>query len=261
MNVLKVDYVSIRSWQDTIRFAGLSYDPNFYTILSVVSLVLLVFYISFILKNNLFKLLLIFATLFMGLITFSKSVLICYSLVIIFSISLSRIKLNKSLLLTVFLGLGILVFFRDQIYFIINIILSRFKDYDDLNSISTGRVTLWKEYCYEIFNSFTGSIFGYGLHGKLLSRASHNTYLEIIYKFGLIGFIVNIMYFFSCMFYIPKSKKYYLKDWVFVILIIALLFNLSAYSFYSLWACLFIMIVYIRDGECKNETINYSSNI
>ena len=140
--------------------------------------------------------------------------------------------------------------------------MSRFIDINNPNSLLSGRVYLWKKYFNAIFSSFFGLLFGYGLYGKLLDdAAAHNTFLEIIYKFGIVGFIVNIIYYYFCVSQIPKTKKYYLKDWAVSMIFFAPLFNLSAYTFYSLWTCLFIIVIFIRDGVAENETINNSSNI
>ena len=72
---------------------------------------------------------------------------------------------------------------------LVEVILTRFSNANDLNSLTTGRVGLWKSYIDEMFSNVKVFFLGRGFTNvKINGRASHNTILQMFYQFGLLGF-------------------------------------------------------------------------
>lgn len=260
MDILETDYLSFIEWHDTVRFAGLSFDPNFYSLLAVIALYLVMLYGDLLFRKKATQLIVLFIIVLFGVITFSKSLIL--SCVVFFAASVfdRRSILRKRLLLFILVAvLGIFVF-EGQVSRVLELIGLRFSDIETLDDFTSGRVSLWNMYMKELMSSWEIFIVGAGLKGRLLlEKAAHNTYLEILYKFGILGFVSNTLYFLYCNGLIKKEKKLMLADKVCVLLLAVLLFNLSAYTFYSLWTCLFVVMVVAKGVE--NEDICSGSGI
>ncbi len=75
-----------------------------------------------------------------------------------------------------------------------------FKEYDNsniFNSLTTGRMDIWKDYLKAIFATPFSFLFGHGTLSKYVycaaqgrDRAQHNLYIFLLYKFGLCGCIL-----------------------------------------------------------------------
>jgi O-antigen ligase len=60
------------------------------------------------------------------------------------------------------------------------------------SGISTGRIDIWKSY-YELYiNDFKLLLFGSGLGNGFLLRYPHNTYIDILALFGVVGVVITI---------------------------------------------------------------------
>ncbi len=65
-----------------------------------------------------------------------------------------------------------------------------------LNSLLTGRDDIWKDYLIATVDSPIGFLFGHGMfseevfiHAQQTARASHNLYIFLLYRFGLVGIV------------------------------------------------------------------------
>lgn len=248
--VLITNMASINNWKDTFRFSGLTYDANFYSVLSVIAMCILVFDYQSVFKKGTIHIVLIIATFAFGIMTLSKSLFLCYCMIILVSLFCSNSAIKKKILpISVFMIIAYMTF-KGQIFSMINAYSVRFSGIENADDLTTGRSTLWVIYFNAIISSVKILFIGAGIHGELLSiKAAHNIYLEIIYKFGIIGLLVDIGYLLYSMKKIKKTKKTRFSDAFCVSLLATLLFNLSAYTFSTLWTCLFIIIVMIRDGD------------
>ena len=75
----------------------------------------------------------------------------------------------------------------------LNNILERLFSADDFNSLTTGRFNLWQSYIEYFSLHIDKLIFGGGLGAPLLDdKAAHNTYIELIYNYGIIGIALFI---------------------------------------------------------------------
>ena len=260
IEVLEEDYVWANHSRDSLRFAGLSFDPNFYSIISILALCILMFGGASLFKKKALFLALTGATVVLGVITFSKSLIICY--IVIFAISLfnSDSSIRAKAWLSLLLALSSWVLLSNQISAVLNLIGFRFSSAETVDEFFSGRIQLWSLYWNEIVSSSKIMLIGAGANGKLLAqKAAHNTFLEIIYKFGFFGLFINIVYFIQCSKLIKRPSKMHLSKIVCVFVFLALLFNLSAYSFSQLWVCLFFMIILVKESD--DETYNCNPSI
>lgn len=250
---LNSDYLSIDSWRDTYRFSGLSYDANFYTLLVLFTLYILLFEFKN-KKYNLLNTLFILATVILGLLTYSKSGIL--SIIFMFMLVVfSRENSAKKKVLRI-LPLMIVAFmvFSNQLGKILFNIFERFANISNFNELTSNRYDLWIIYTEKITESLSLLLFGHGLKTVEGLKASHNTYLEVLYKFGLIGFITDLLSFFFSynLLFLQKKRSCWtieVKGLWFIFLIA--IFNLSAYTFYGLWACFFILFIVSADSRIE----------
>lgn len=132
----------------------------------------------------------------------------------------------------------------DKILPLLEVMNQRLDRTQDASSFSTGRTDLWKMYYNNLFGTTDGLFFG---HGAVLPKgmeAAHNTYLELLFKFGIIGTIFDFILL-SKSFQLVRKKigKISIETFVYIGALALLLFNLSSYTFLSLWACLLMIMV------------------
>src|SRR5699024_8755203 len=71
---------------------------------------------------------------------------------------------------------------------IFDIVFERLSQADDIESLTTGRSRIWKEYLSYFAEHAELLVFGRGLGAGLINRsASHNTYIDILYYLGIVG--------------------------------------------------------------------------
>lgn len=93
---------------------------------------------------------------------------------------------------------GIVLFvFRDYAIRLIGRYIKNYDKSDILNSLTTGRIDIWKDYLKAIFSTPFSFLFGHGTLSKYVycvaqgqDRAQHNLYIFLLYKFGLCGCVL-----------------------------------------------------------------------
>lgn len=179
------------------RFIALTGDPNALQLLCTTLIAVLVcLYHNK--KVQLYLFYPLIAVLAMvGLVTKSKSFLICFALIIlvhlIFTIiSIEKVEKKQSKIFELgimLLIIGVAMFaFKDQI----NNILYRFKQtgYSGFfNSITTGRVNIWLTYLKHWASSAWFVIFGVGITAEPLLPVAHchNDFVYLLYSYGIVG--------------------------------------------------------------------------
>lgn len=253
-NILNTVHMSVHSYQDSIRFSGLSYDPNFYTVTSVITLCILMLGFGYKIKTGRWFIAAVI-TISFGLITYSKSMLFCF--LAVFAISLlkaeRKTRINILKMLPMFIILCFL--FRRQLFGIYETLMIRLDDADTAESLTTGRTKLWEMYYNDIFKSTKSFLIGNGIV-QYFTSAAHNTYLEILHKFGFIGAITEVIYLWGCNRRIGCKFTLSLNSLFIILILAALLFCLSAYTFYGLWSCLFIVMILVRKGDQYAESFD-----
>ena len=189
-----IDYVYVDGVR-FLRFSGLNYDPNYYSI-GVITVAFLCLRLFFNKEGNRLLLGSLIASLVVfGFISYSKMFLFAILFLgVIFMFY--RMKSPKQFLIT-FVSVPVIggLFYwwaNDSGY--LSIILERFSGDD----ISTGRFDIWREYLEYIWSSPMTLLFGDGLGSPYyLSHGPHNAYIELIFFLGIVGgaiFVLTVAY-------------------------------------------------------------------
>lgn len=199
-----IDYVYVDGVR-SLRFSGLNYDPNYYSI-GVIIVIFLCLRLFFNKEGNRLFLGSVIASLAVfGFISYSKMFLLSILLLGLIFV-FYRMKSPKQLLMT----LGSTVFIVALFYWwagnsgYLSAILERLSEDD----ISTGRFDIWKGYLEYIWSSPMTLLFGDGLGSPYyLSHGPHNAYIELIFFLGIVGgtlLILNITYIIGSTKYVER---------------------------------------------------------
>ena len=195
---LKIYYVG-----ETIfnRFCGLSSDPNYFSSLVLFSTALqLTCLITT--RRSIYM---IYAVILsaIGVLTLSKMFLLliamtwCVSIFVIMTDkSASGKELSKKSKMLFLFSVGLVMF---AVYFVrsgyYDVIVSRFGD-EGVSSITTGRSDIWKAYISEISTSLKTMFLGATTNAETVgSHVTHNTPLQILWKMGILGVIVVLVWY------------------------------------------------------------------
>lgn len=181
------------------RFAGLNYDPNFFSMSIIFSVVLCLILLMNKSGNRIFLWILTIVNALFGFQSYSKMFLLSITIVILLSLLYMMRSPQKIIAAVVVIGIvGIGLYFVMKKIGYMEIMLGRLSGGD----ISTGRFELWEYYIEYIEKSMTNVIFGVGLgKGYLYAGGPHNTYIEAVYYVGVIGslfLLITIMSIFDC---------------------------------------------------------------
>lgn len=246
----------------TSRFTGLWNDPNTFSSFICISI-----YINFILfKRKCHSALIFFVnsillTLF-GLLSLSKMCIIILALTWIAIVFVSdEISLTKKI--GIFLAFIISVMLLAYIFpDTFEAVIYRFSvdatnEYD-LDSLTTNRYSIWIEYIKEITLGLNWLV-GHGITAILpIGRAAHNTYLQIVYHLGLVGFLIFI-YLILCIAKIPFVNRNKLKlsknmfDYLPVLLVLTVAFFLDYFFIENFYYLFILSILLVGKGESIEE--------
>lgn len=234
VNALYIE--GVEESMDINRFCGLSYDPNFFTVIDCLLISIILFCNSKLMLKDILKLLFLIVV---GFFTFSKSyfvILVFIGAVYILKNS-KHITRNTALIVVLFVTIVITqsVFEVD----FISLITNRFTTAEDASDLTTGRLDLWYEYLLYIFRQPLVLLFGDGFNALGLSKAVHNTFFEFLFRFGLIGSMLWGIYFIMCYCVIKNRNLVHKNNSLIPILVACLGFMfLSAFHFQQLWCCI-----------------------
>lgn len=194
------------------RFAGTDIDPNYYSIQVLIAISCLLVYIYYSKGVKINSILLAVVLSFLGLLSLSKMYVISLLFLIIITIALISKKNLKSGLkffsLILFCGAVAAFFSFDYFY---NSFAQRFGGAgSNIDSLTTGRSTIWLMYLSEIFGNIKILFLGSGYGTRFLNdMMSHNIYLIAFYYMGVIGVLITLFYILSLreMFSLLNKQK------------------------------------------------------
>lgn len=134
----------------------------------------------------------LFLLLYSGFLSASKSfVVVTLCMILLWIVAFLRMRGRaalKAILLT--FGIVLTVFIATSAVFsnLIDILITRFSYTRDLETLTTGRIGLWKSYIDEIMGNAKVFFLGKGFTNvKVNDRSSHNTLLQAVFQFGFLG--------------------------------------------------------------------------
>lgn len=199
-------FIRVDEYLTIVRRSGFYGDANFYSaqILAALGGTL------FLLLNEKKKERLFFLSvltlflLYCGFLSGSKSFFIIVIVILMMWI-IAILKMRGRAGLKIVLLIGIVlagIFITTSVIFsdLIEVLMTRFSFTTNLDSFTTGRIGLWESYIQEILSNTKIFFLGRGFTDiKINGRASHNTIIQMIFQFGLVGVPV-LIYWITCFF-------------------------------------------------------------
>ena len=210
----RFDFLLAEDYAETMtftayRFAGIDFDANFLAANCIFIISFLLFFLgNMVGKKHANKIkLVIFTYIVIGMLTFSKMFMIV--LVVLF-LTYYGADLSKNYGSMFFMMAFLLVafFIGDTLSSgsLFNRLFGRFiETTNNVDSFTTGRFSIWLAYIDSWLSSSNNILFGVGMANKRLPliKMHHNSYIEILYQFGIVGFSI----FCSYLFHVAKIFK------------------------------------------------------
>lgn len=238
-----------------VRFSGMDGDPNYYAINVIIALCLIVVLNHKKMLGTTASLVLATPLVIFAVMTYSKSAFLMLFLPL-FMLLYSKIKNRKHLaFVMLFIGILVLIFsiIAGKIEFL-DIVLSRFTAADDAAELTTGRSDIWIEYFDYFASNAFALIFGGGLNAKLVSgAAAHNTYVDLILYFGIIGTMMFVALLRALMRSVEFRYKRNLINHSVWICVIIMYFFLSE-LFYFDCPIHIIMAMFVSTTNCSGDS-------
>jgi len=177
----------------------------------------ILYFLPFILclKDNLFKKILLFLVLCIVILSAKRGAFISLTLaLIIYYLIISKFRTNSQVSYLLLLGVFSIVLVFLVICFTNNTdlyVVERILSIGDDGG--SGRTDIWKQVLEQISrSSFTELLFGHGYDSvikiKEIGFSAHNDFLEVVYDFGIIAFILYICLHLNLIIYISRLFKY-----------------------------------------------------
>ncbi len=130
------------------------------------------------------------------------------------------------------------------------------KDYlwIDGTPIDPGRAGLWKRYLKDFKSSPRKMILGAGVSADVLGMGAHNVYIQVLWRFGIVGSLLSIFIFWLIFKEIIKSKNLQSIP----ILLLVCFINLCEGNFFN-YIAIMMMIVLISMCQTKENQIENKS--
>lgn len=256
-------HINMESGEYT-RFCGLMGDPNYYSVNMIFAFVmLLALRKRKQVKVDTFWVLYGLLTVF-GFLTVSKSFMLMY--IVIFAVSAMIVIKDKNPIENCLLILGVIAIIAVGLADggLISSVLDRLTSSTNMNELTTGRSTLWKNYVELIVSDPGIIVFGTGLTNHMLNGiGTHNIYIELVYYLGLVGIIllvVSICFCFKGKNKEEKKKGFNKLGWIVFAVMYFFLQALFSYAFvYNLFIAYLIYTIDMKNTQ-KEEQIELKKN-
>jgi hypothetical protein len=183
-----------------------------------------------------------------GVQTVSKSfLLLLVALCLLFMISLLQNKKHKEFVI-VFGCLAVLVFFvaTNQIGVFDNLI-NRIGESFNAGDLTTNRANIWNRYMDYFKENPLSLWFGKGVGASVLGVVPHNTYIDFLYFYGILGTSIFIFVFGLSLGSLRKNKKS-IVNFIPLVCVLVNFFFLSYLMYYDLvYILIFVFIVLNSD--------------
>lgn len=193
-----------------VRFAGLDLDPNYFSIQILIAISCLSVLIMYDKRESIKSSILIVVLSIFGLLSLSKMFLITFLLyLILIFIILLKTNIKKSIkYLISLLCIASIVGYYFYDYFYEAFLFRFIGKGNHISDITTGRSDIWISYIEEIFKNIKNIFIGKGIASEFLDgHISHNMYLIAIYKLGIIGIIIFLVF----ILILFRNLKYQMK--------------------------------------------------
>ena len=172
---------------DNHRFTGLYTDPNYLTVAIILVCISMITLIN---QKKIGKIGYVGCglLLYFGMLTISKSFFLM--LFVVYILFLKQLFKKKKYFSSVVLLIALLIVFILMLNGKISIFDSFINRLMYSDDITTGRSTIWMIYIKYIIKHPINMIFGNGIGAESLGYLAHNTYIDFIYYYGIIGTVL-----------------------------------------------------------------------
>ncbi len=191
----------------TIRYAGYYGDPNFYSAHITAALGgVLILLLETVSKKKLVALILMAGTLvYCGFLSVSKTfflITVCLMILWILALLFNRGKISVKITMILVIIVGVVFLLSSTVFTdAVDAIIARFGRDNNISDFTTGRTDIWMEYLQAFAEDPLLLLFGKGYTSVLIGgTASHNTIIQAIFQFGLIGCVFLVAWF-LCLFH------------------------------------------------------------
>lgn len=242
------------------RFQGLFADPNYFNVMLIVGIAILLKLKDLQRVTVSFFCLIGGSLVLFGLLTYSKSFFLCLILLVgIYVLWLFRdrkVFWASLIAIAVILAAAVMLLLE---FSPLMVILQRFSGKQTLSSMTTGRTDLFLLYWAQITKSFGNFFIGLGQNAYRLYRDPHNLYLEIMYHTGFVGLSLFAMYVFAMIWEARKKIKgqhmrnFFSKYAVLIVILTAFcaLHGMFSVLLYGIFYLAFLSVMLIRKPEVK----------
>ncbi len=214
------------------RYEGYASDPNYFALYMCLAVAML-FIIP---KHKKRDIVYIFALAFIELFTLSKMALVLLLVTLFYFAGKAvihgfrgKLRFVKYVLLT---GIGVGVIFSNRIVNLIELTFSRLQEHNgtevNLDSITSGRASLTYFYLSVMSSDPIMLFFGHGLQYYTIYQRnlSHNTLLDVLFSWGLVGAGLMVVIFYTLLHKLRKNcpEKIITPDYYFPLFILLLTF-------------------------------------
>lgn len=242
-------YIDVYTWEDKnlTRLSGFYGDANFYSAQIILTITCNLIELLFKKENRVLVIIFTLIIVYCGMLSVSKSFIILLLLVFLIwflTLLIMKKKIKLKLVITlsiIIIGIGIMYF--GMFHNTIQMYLTRFEMTNDVNSLSTGRSDIMKNYLRFFWENPLMFFWGQG-YTKILyldfhNKASHNTIIQSIYQFGLIGVIFLIVWIkkISDCFKIKKNYTENINNKIINIMLV----SMAIIGFFGPWLALDIL--------------------
>lgn len=206
-------YIRVDAYLTIVRRCGFNPDPNFYMaqITAAIGGCLVLILRRDNRKRALFLSILLMLLLYCGFMSGSKTFAVVVAAeILLWVIELFRLRNQPGFKFTLILcGIIAVIYIATSTVFggLIDTLITRFSFTTDISSLTTHRTDLWVNYYDAILDDLKVLLIGEGYTDvTVLGRASHNTVIQTIYQFGILGSAVLLGWIY-CFYHYDSLEK------------------------------------------------------
>lgn len=207
------EYIRVDTYSTITRMCGFYGDPNFYTaqITAALSGGMVLLLKETNRRRVVTLVILVLLLIYCGLLSGSKSFVLVFGvMLVLWIVELLRMKGKTGLKITMLIlmaATAVYIATSALLGGLLQVVITRFSNAETISDFTTGRTELWTSYLEELLTNGKLLLLGQGFSNiKLHGKASHNTPVQVIYQFGLIGLPVLISWVVGFFRDLPPSR-------------------------------------------------------
>lgn len=252
------------------RFVGLLRDPNYFAFATVILL-----FSSLYLFQGKIKLVYFFTTLIFGALSVSKMflVLLAIGLILYIFFYIFMVLNNKKInikFLAFLISISLLGIFTLQVSGLMNLILNKYLYRFTAHGLTTGRDYIQGTFLDIIFSDINVALFGKSLDYNMIYKVAyadsdamvaHNTYLDLIMSFGLIGTLLYLFIFVKIFYLYSTNIHLCVKSFILILIYLATLFVLSYLKADNFSISILFLLISLKKSRDEVIIYEYKSTV